>query len=132
MMHFGGLLYDLNLFAPLAQWLDAQLVMPQRPPSRSSIELSVVLSGLTPRIRNLAFAHAFHDPYDRRMQPNMTDDKSKRGVDSRFVSGSEDYEVEYLMTKHGISKADALAAIRAAGPGREKIEQYLAAKPVKN
>lgn len=60
----------------------------------------------------------------------MSDDKSKRGVDSRFVSGSEEYEVEYLTNKHGISKADALAAIRAAGPGRAKIEEYLAAKKV--
>jgi len=58
----------------------------------------------------------------------MSDDKNKRGVDSRFVSGSEDYEVKYLMDKHGITKAKALEAIKAAGPGRAKIEAYLAKK----
>lgn len=57
----------------------------------------------------------------------MSDDKSKRSADRRLVSASEDYEVEYLMKKHHASRDVVLAAIKAAGPGREAVERHLLA-----
>ena len=52
------------------------------------------------------------------------------------VSASEDYEVEYLAKKHGVTRAEVLAAIKGAGPLRSDVERYLgrpshAAKPAR-
>lgn len=55
----------------------------------------------------------------------MTDDKDKRGADRRLVSANEDYEVEYLMKKHGASREAVLSAIIAAGPERDAVEARL-------
>jgi ABC-type lipopolysaccharide export system ATPase subunit len=57
----------------------------------------------------------------------MTDDKSKQDKRDRSkVSASEDYEVEYLMSKFDISKNRALDLIAKHGGNRRKIEDELA------
>ena len=56
----------------------------------------------------------------------MADDKDKTGADRLRVSASEDYEVEYLMRKHGATKEKVLAAIHSAGPMRDAVEKALA------
>jgi hypothetical protein len=56
----------------------------------------------------------------------MSDDKSKTGkADRDRVSASEDYEVKDLAQKFGITTAQALAAIKSAGPMRKDIEAHL-------
>ena len=56
----------------------------------------------------------------------MTDDKLKQdNRDSLKVSASEDYEVEYLMSKFDISRNRALELISKHGGSRHKIEAEL-------
>jgi hypothetical protein len=56
----------------------------------------------------------------------MTDDKSKRdNRDRSRVSASEDYEVEYLMSKYDISKNRALDLIAKHAGNRRNIESEL-------
>lgn len=52
----------------------------------------------------------------------MADDKSKTGQQDRSrVSGSEDYEVEYIAQQAGISAEKARELIKQHGPDREKV-----------
>lgn len=56
----------------------------------------------------------------------MADNKSKRdNRDRSKVSSSEDYEVQYLMTKYDLSKNRALELIAKHGGNRQKIESEL-------
>lgn len=56
----------------------------------------------------------------------MADDKTKNDArDRNQVAGGEDYEVQYMIKKHGVTKEQVLAAIKAVGNHREKIEAYL-------
>lgn len=58
----------------------------------------------------------------------MTDDKSKQdNRDRAKVSASEDYEIEYLMSKFDISKNRALDLIAKHGGNRKRIENELSA-----
>lgn len=56
----------------------------------------------------------------------MADDKSKRdNRDRATVSASEDYEIQYLMSKWDISKNRALELIKKHDGSRSKIESEL-------
>jgi hypothetical protein len=56
----------------------------------------------------------------------MTDNKSKRdNRDRSKVSSSENYEVEYLMTKYDLSRNRALELIIKHGGNRKNIETEL-------
>jgi hypothetical protein len=56
----------------------------------------------------------------------MADDKTKKDFrDRQRVSADEDYEIDYLVKKHGISRDQVREAIKAVGSNREKIEAYL-------
>ena len=58
----------------------------------------------------------------------MADNKSKRdNRDRSKVSSSEDYEVQFLMTKYDLSKNRALELIAKHGGNRQKIESELEA-----
>ena len=58
----------------------------------------------------------------------MADDKSKQdNRDRSKVSSSEDYEVEYLMTKYDLSRNRALDLIAKHGGSRKNIERELEA-----
>lgn len=58
----------------------------------------------------------------------MTDDKSKQdNRDRAKVSASEDYEVNYLMTKYDLSRNQALDLIARHDGNRKKIETELSA-----
>jgi hypothetical protein len=58
----------------------------------------------------------------------MTDDKSKQdNRDRAKVSASEDYEVNYLMTKYDLSRNQALDLIAKHDGNRKKIERELSA-----
>lgn len=52
----------------------------------------------------------------------MADDKSQTGGQDRGrVSGSQDYEVEYIAKEAGISTERARELIREHGPDRQKV-----------
>ncbi len=54
----------------------------------------------------------------------MTDDKTKTdNRDRRKVAGGEDYEVDYLMKKTGISRAEAIGLIHKFGNDRATLER---------
>ena len=56
----------------------------------------------------------------------MTDNKKKRdGRDRSKVSGTENYEVNYLKKKYKVSGQQVAGAIRAVGNSRAKVETYL-------
>ncbi|MHC1550710.1 DUF3606 domain-containing protein [Phyllobacterium sp. K27] len=56
----------------------------------------------------------------------MTDDKSKQdNRDRSKVSASEDYEIEYLMSKFDISRNIALELVTKHNGNRKKIEGEL-------
>lgn len=56
----------------------------------------------------------------------MADDKNSRdGRDRSRVSGTEEYELQYLAEKFNVSPEDVLNAIEKVGNNREKIEEYL-------
>lgn len=54
----------------------------------------------------------------------MADDKSKTGQQDRDrVSGSEDYEVQYIAKEAGITPDRARELIKQHGPDRQKVLQ---------
>jgi len=56
----------------------------------------------------------------------MADDKNLRdGRDRSRVSGSEEYEIQYLAEKLNVSADEIKNAIEKVGNSREKIEEYL-------
>ena len=56
----------------------------------------------------------------------MADDKSKVGGQDRArVAANEDYEIDHLAKKHGVTREQVLAAIKAVGDKREDVEAYL-------
>ena len=56
----------------------------------------------------------------------MSDDKNKQdGRDRSRVSGIDDYELNYLEEKLGVSREQVLAAIASVGNDRKKVEDYL-------
>ena len=56
----------------------------------------------------------------------MSDDKNKQdGRDRNKVAGNEDYEVNYLAEKLGVSAERVREAIKAVGNDRQKIEKHL-------
>jgi hypothetical protein len=58
------------------------------------------------------------------MEVQMPDDKSKVGEPDRSrVAGDQDYEVQYLAEKYGLSQAQARELIARIGNDREKLEE---------
>jgi predicted 3-demethylubiquinone-9 3-methyltransferase (glyoxalase superfamily) len=57
----------------------------------------------------------------------MSDDKKKKGAqDRRQVNGNENYEIQYLKDKLGVSSQAVTGAIRATGSNdRQVLEKYL-------
>jgi hypothetical protein len=56
----------------------------------------------------------------------MADDKNLRdGRDRSRVSGSEEYELQYLAEKLNVSTEEIRRAIEKVGNNREKVEEYL-------
>jgi len=56
----------------------------------------------------------------------MADDKNIRdGRDRSRVSGSEEYELQYLAEKLNVSTEEVRRAIEQVGNSRERIEEYL-------
>ena len=56
----------------------------------------------------------------------MADDKNMQdGRDRSRVSGSEEYEMQYLAEKLNVSTEEVRRAIERVGNSREKIEEYL-------
>ena len=56
----------------------------------------------------------------------MADDKNRQdGRDRSRVSGSEEYELQYLAEKLNVSTEEIKKAIEQVGNNREKVEQYL-------
>lgn len=59
----------------------------------------------------------------------MADDKNLRdGRDRSRVSGSEEYELQYLAEQLNVSTDEIRNAIEKVGNSREKIEEYLKEK----
>jgi len=60
----------------------------------------------------------------------MADDKTNRGEPDRSkVSGSEDYELDYLARKYGMTRDQARDLVDRVGTNREKLDD--AAKRMK-
>ena len=60
----------------------------------------------------------------------MADDKTNRGEPDRSkVSGSEDYELDYLARKYGMTREKARELVERIGTNREKLDE--AAKRMK-
>ena len=59
----------------------------------------------------------------------MSDDKSKQGLDRKFVAGGEAYEVRHFADRHEISIDQAQKLIDEHGNSREKLDQ--AARAIK-
>jgi hypothetical protein len=56
----------------------------------------------------------------------MSDDKNKQDArDRNQVAGNEDYEIQYIADKLGVSAEQVREAIKAVGNDRQKIEEYL-------
>lgn len=56
----------------------------------------------------------------------MADDRNlKDGRDRSRVSGSEEYELQFLAEKLNVSTDEIRKAIKQVGTNREKIEEYL-------
>jgi hypothetical protein len=56
----------------------------------------------------------------------MADDRNlKDGRDRSRVSGSEEYELQFLAEKLNVSTDEIRKAIKQVGNSREKIEEYL-------
>jgi len=56
----------------------------------------------------------------------MADNTSNRGQQDRVrVNGNEDYEVNYIAVKLGVSTQAVKDAIEKVGNNREKIEEHL-------
>lgn len=59
----------------------------------------------------------------------MADDKNLRdGRDRSRVAGSEEYEVQHLAEKLGVSTEEVKKAMQQVGNSREKIEEYFRSK----
>lgn len=59
----------------------------------------------------------------------MPDNRNLRGrQDRERVALQEDYEVDYLRKKFGVTTTKVLEAIRAVGNDRYKVEDYLREK----
>ena len=55
----------------------------------------------------------------------MADDKSKQDVRDRAkVSSSEDYELDHIAHKYGVSRDEVRDAIEKMGNDRKEIEAY--------
>jgi hypothetical protein len=60
----------------------------------------------------------------------MADDKTNRGEPDRSkVSGSEDYELDYLAKKYGMTREQARELVERVGTNRDKLDE--AAKRMK-
>jgi hypothetical protein len=56
----------------------------------------------------------------------MADDKNMQdGRDRSRVSGSEEYELQYLAEKLNVSTEEVRKAIEQVGNSREKVEEFL-------
>ena len=56
----------------------------------------------------------------------MSDDKQKTAPQDRAqVNSGEDYEVDHLAKKHGVSPDTVRQAVQAVGKSRQKVEEYL-------
>jgi hypothetical protein len=56
----------------------------------------------------------------------MADDKTKKDFRDRDrVAANEDYELDYLAKKHGVTRGQVIEALEAVGDEREKVEAYL-------
>ncbi len=56
----------------------------------------------------------------------MPDDKNKQDArDRNLVAGTEEYEVQYLSEKLGVSREEVIEAIKTVGGERQKVEEYL-------
>jgi Protein of unknown function (DUF3606) len=54
----------------------------------------------------------------------MVDDKTNRGEPDRSkVSGSEDYEIDYLARQYGVTREQARDLIRRVGNNRAKLDE---------
>jgi hypothetical protein len=63
---------------------------------------------------------------DEREEIEMADSTSKRGAGDRDrVAGGQEYEVDYIAKKHGVSPAQVKEIIKRVGNSREKIEAEL-------
>lgn len=59
----------------------------------------------------------------------MADDKTKRGAaDRKRVASGQQYEVDYLAKKHGVTKQAVLDAVKKAGVSRTAVEKELKKK----
>ena len=59
----------------------------------------------------------------------MADNKNLRdGRDRNRIDGSEDYEVQHVAEKLGVSAQEVRRAIEQVGNNREKVEEYLREK----
>jgi uncharacterized protein YjcR len=59
----------------------------------------------------------------------MADNKNLRdGRDRSRVAGDEEYEVQHIAEKLGVSPEEVRRAIEQVGNSREKIEKYLDGK----
>lgn len=66
--------------------------------------------------------------YYRNIFP-MADDKNLRGGQDRSrVAGNEEYELQHIAQKLGVSAEDVRRAIEQVGNNREKIEEFLRSK----
>ena len=59
----------------------------------------------------------------------MSDDKTKQGLDRKFVASGEDYEVRHFADRHGLSIEQAQSLIEKHGNSRTKLDE--AAKALK-
>ena len=56
----------------------------------------------------------------------MADDKNMQdGRDRSRVSGSEEYELQYMAEKLNVSIEEVRRAVEQVGNSREKVEEYL-------
>ena len=56
----------------------------------------------------------------------MADDKNLRdGRDRSRVAGNEDYEIQHIAERLGVSAEEVRRAIQQVGSNREKVEEYL-------
>ncbi|MGN6165959.1 MAG: DUF3606 domain-containing protein [Flavisolibacter sp.] len=59
----------------------------------------------------------------------MADDKNIRGGQDRSrVAGNEEYELQHIAQKLGVSTEDVRRAIEQVGNSREKVEEFLRSK----
>lgn len=53
----------------------------------------------------------------------MSDDKTKQGLDRKFVAAGENYEVRHFADRHGISIDQAEKLIAQHGNSRETLDE---------